>query len=97
MLKKYLAILAMMLGVFMIFGCSITQPENTLLGRNWGRSLETAKFNQRLNPNAGNNPRPVVGLDGVAADLNIKKYQNSFKEESSESVYNISLTGIGTK
>ena len=49
---------------------------------------------QIINPNAGNNPDPVAGLDGRAARDAINKYQNSFAEPKPiENVINI---GVGT-
>lgn len=38
------------------------------LEKNWGRSFESAKYNQTLNPEAGDNLAPVEGLDGEAAE-----------------------------
>ena len=38
------------------------------LDKNWGRSYETAKHNQILNPDAGKDPEPVEGLEGPAAE-----------------------------
>ena len=49
---------------------------------------------QIINPNAGNNPDPVAGLDGRAAWDAIDKYQNSFAEPKPiENVINI---GVGS-
>ena len=49
---------------------------------------------QIINPNAGNNPDPVAGLDGRAARDAINKYQNSFAEpKPTENVFNI---GVGS-
>ena len=55
--------------------------EETLLDKNWGRSVETAKYNQTLDPEAGKNALPVEGLDGKAAGYAVDKYDNSFKEK----------------
>ena len=54
-----------------------------------------ATFNaQIINPDAGNNPDPVAGLDGRAARDAIDKYQKSFAEpKPTENVINI---GVGT-
>lgn len=48
---------------------------------------------QIINPNAGNNPDPVAGLDGQAARDAINNYQKSFAEpKPTENVFNI---GVG--
>jgi hypothetical protein len=69
MIKKTIAltIAGAMLAFFT--GCSSSGPvyEETLLDKNWGRSVESAKYNQILNPDAGKNLAPVEGLDGKAA------------------------------
>ena len=49
---------------------------------------------QIINPDAGNNPDPVAGLDGRAARDAINKYQRSFAEpKPTENVFNI---GVGS-
>ena len=65
-------------------GCSSSGPvyEETLLDKNWGRSVETAKYNQILNPDAEKNLTPVEGLSGKAAGNSVEKYENSFKKET---------------
>jgi hypothetical protein len=63
--------------------------EETALDRNWGRSYETAKYNQMLNTDAGQNLDPVEGLDGVPAGYSVEKYQDTFKEDQSQETINI--------
>ena len=67
-------------------GCSSSGPvhEETLLEKNWGRSVETAKYNQILNPEAGKDFKAVEGLDGVSSDNTVNKYHESFKEKKKE-------------
>jgi hypothetical protein len=60
-----------------------------MLEKNWGRSYETAKYNQILNPDAGKNLDPVIGLDGQASDYNMEKYKSGFKETEGAEVTNI--------
>jgi hypothetical protein len=55
-----------------------------MLDKNWGNSFESAKQSQILNPEAGKNQDPVVGLDGQAAGNNMEKYRKGFKTETSE-------------
>ena len=93
MLKKLtLDIVAFTLIASSIIACSgssdLTQRE-TLLDQNWGRSYESAKYNQILNPDAGQNLEPVMGLDGVAAENSVNKYDQSFKEKKQQEVTNI--------
>jgi type IV pilus biogenesis protein CpaD/CtpE len=52
------------------------------LEQNWGRSYESAKYNQMLNPEAGSLTDPVTGIDGEAAEKNVQKYRKSFEKES---------------
>ena len=88
MVGKYLKILAILGWAIFFTGCSQMQKE-TLSAKNWGRSYETAKFNQILNPEASNNLKPAVDLDGQAANNNVDKYQDSFKEKGSQETINI--------
>jgi type IV pilus biogenesis protein CpaD/CtpE len=54
------------------------------LEKNWGRSYESAKYNQMLNPEAGKTPAPVTGIDGEAAEKNVQKYRKSFDKEPAQ-------------
>lgn len=56
-------------------GCAGTP----VLDRFWGDSLEAAKSNQIINPEAEENLEPVAGLDGqVAAELVLPIYGKLF-------------------
>lgn len=73
-------------------GCSngnISLQEETELDKNWGRSYETAKYNQIINPEAGKNINPVEGLEGNAADNAVEAYQKSFKQRKDQEVTTI--------
>jgi hypothetical protein len=61
-------------------GGTTSAQEETLLDLNWGRSLESIRYMQMLDPDASKNLDPVLGLDGNASVSNVDKYQNSFKE-----------------
>ncbi len=85
-LLKCNTILIVLLAVFSItlLGCAGNLPEAKrvdILDMYWGKSFESAKNNQILNPDAGKNLDPVVGLDGTAADYSVEKYKESFKED----------------
>jgi hypothetical protein len=73
--------------LILIAGCSSTGKlfqEETALDKNWGRSVETAKYNQIIDPEAGKNLKPVEGLSGNAAGNSVDKYEKSFKEKATE-------------
>ena len=79
-------ILIVVLAVFSItlWGCAGNLPEAQrvdYLEMNWGKSFESAKNNQILNPEAGKSLEPVVGLDGQAAEHGVNKYKKSFEKE----------------
>ena len=78
-------------GLLLIFSCSGTiEPQReSLLDRNWGRSYESAIYNQMVNPDAHKNLDPVIGLDGRAAEYNVGKYKDSFKETEQKEIVNI--------
>ena len=76
---------------FLLAGCSgaYLHGEETLLDKNWGRSYETAKYNQMLDPDAPRKNDPVTGISGETAENAVEQYQNSFKEQEQEEVVNI--------
>ena len=85
MLKSHI-VLIVVLAMFSVslMGCAGNLPVGKraeILDMNWGKSLETAKNNQILNPDAGENLDPVVGLDGQAAEHTVNKYKKSFEKE----------------
>ena len=51
------------------------------LEKNWGRSFESAKYNQMLNPEAGENLEPVEGFDGAAAQIAQQRYLKCGEEK----------------
>ena len=91
MKSKRLVISSLIVSLIVIAGCA----GPSALDQNWGRSVETARFNQTLNPKAGENPEPVVGLDGQSAENILETYRQSFKAEDKSAGYDIKLTGIG--
>ena len=94
MIKKTIALTIACAMLALFAGCSSSGPvyEETLLDKNWGRSVETAKYNQILNPDAGKNLTPVEGLDGKAAENSVQKYENSFKKETKQENTSTSTT-----
>ncbi len=60
----------------------------------FGNATRATLKAQIINPDAGNNPDPVAGLDGRAARDAINSYQKSFSQpKPTENVFNI---GVGT-
>jgi len=87
------------LGIFSItlWGCAGNLPQGKRmenLEMNWGKSFESAKKNQILNPDAGKNLEPVVGLNGEAAEHGVDKYKKSYKKESEKTDIRIPLIKI---
>lgn len=81
MLTRCLILIGIMSVMPVVLGCSSTTSvqDQTLLERNWGRSFESMRYMQMINPEAGKNLDPVLGLDGNASEHNVNKYQESFK------------------
>ena len=84
MLTRYVKIIGLIAALSVFSGCRTLPQRETMLDRNWGTSLETAKQSQILNPEAGRNLEPVVGLDGQVAENNMEKYRQGFKKDDSK-------------
>jgi hypothetical protein len=63
----------------------------------FGASFESAKSKQILDPEAGKNLNPVSGFDGQAAVITLEKYREDFTRPAPETVYSISIGGIGER
>ena len=60
----------------------------------FGNATRATLNAQIINPEAGNNPDPVTGLDGRAARDAINNYQKSYaKPEKPQNVFNIGVGG----
>ena len=97
MLNRCLLIIGLLIVMTIHFGCASRNMEAKApyLDKNWGRSYETAKFNQIANPEAEKNLDPVKGLDAEAAKTNMEKYRKSFEKETERPVYNIDIGSLG--
>ena len=84
MLSKFAKIILGTLVTVGIFGCA----QQSVLNDNWGRSFESARYNQILNPEAGKNLEPVVGLEGPAAERIMEGYisGDATKQKSSSEI-----------
>ena len=72
-MRKPLALLV----IALLGGCasSITPSYDT----RFGDAVRQARQRMTLNPNAGANPDPVAGMDGLAAREAVGRYHDSFK------------------
>jgi hypothetical protein len=69
---------------FTLWGCAGNLPESKrvdYLEQNWGKSYESAKKNQILNPEAGKTVEPVIGLDGQVVEHNLDNRKKSFEKQ----------------
>jgi len=89
MLKKSLIIVGIIAAISLVSACSVP---DTLLEKNWGKSYESAAYNQTLNPDADKTLKPVDALDGQASKNLHQKYQDGFKtKEEKQTVKIINL------
>lgn len=93
MILKRIVISSLIVGGSIIIGCA----GPSMLDQNWGRSVETARYSQTLNPEAEKNLEPVEGLDGKSAQNTMEAYQKGFMKQEKSSGYDIKVTGIGMK
>lgn len=64
---------ALLLGL--MAGCSTTPNYDA----RFGDAVREARLRMTINPDAGNNPDPVAGMDGRAAREAVILYQGTFK------------------
>jgi hypothetical protein len=85
MLKGHTMLIGVLLVALSIisWGCAGDLPQarrKDTLDMNRSKSVESAQLSQTLNPEAGTEPTPVVGLDGKAAAGNMGKYRKMLKQ-----------------
>ncbi|CAN7316065.1 hypothetical protein LJR130_001619 [Variovorax sp. LjRoot130] len=68
--------LAIALLIGLVAGCSSVTPH---YDARFGDAVRDAKKKMIINPDAGKNPDPVVGMDGKAARETIIFYQGTYK------------------
>ena len=61
----------------LLTGCATSTTPN--YDAKFGNAVREARLRMTINPDAGNNPDPVAGLDGKAAQEGVSRYQGSFK------------------
>ena len=72
-------------------GCATTTP--TALDAQMGKSVEMARAQQTLNPQASMNTRPVEMIDGKSADALVDRYHKGFENPTSVNIFNIGVGG----
>lgn len=77
--------------VLLLAGCAARAP---ILDQHFGETVNTAKAQQTVNPDASLDRDPVAGLDGPAADATIDQYHKSY--ESPPQPVNVFTIGIGS-
>ena len=66
----------------LLSSCALTTPN---YDSEFGEATRQTLSQQIANPNVGNNPDPVTGLDGRAAKDAMQNYQKSFQEPETSS------------
>ncbi len=89
---KQLAIASIFAGGIFVMGCA-----PSMVDENWGRSMESARYNQTLNPEAQKNLTPVDGMDGQSAANIMDSYHQGFSKSEEKAGYDVKVTGIGMK
>ena len=82
--KIILIVVLAMFSVVTLWNCAGNLPESKridYLEQNWGKSFESAKKNQILNPEAGKTVEPVIGLDGQVVEHSVANRKKSFEEQ----------------
>lgn len=94
MFARYFTITTFFVALSLCLGCQGNYHKQTKLERNWGKSFESTKTNQILNPDAGKSLDPVEGFDGQSAERVVIKYRKGFEDTRGKSSYTINLGGI---
>ena len=79
MLRKTTFIVLAAMTIAVIAGCA------SMLDDNWGRSFESARHNQTLNPEADRNLAPVEGLEGPSSERILEGYRQGGQQEKQSS------------
>lgn len=82
------------ISLFALAGSGCTRP--TTLGANTGIAYNLAKQNQTLDPLAGENTEPVVGLDGGAAAIEMDTYRKGFENPDASFQKSVVTSGVKT-
>jgi uncharacterized lipoprotein YajG len=90
--------LLLVAALFMLTACAMpTQSRTPYLDSRFGESVEMARAQQTLNPNASQNTDPVTGVDGRAAHEAIGRYEASFARPPAQTnMFSIGVSGSGS-
>lgn len=77
----------------LIAGCGTTTP--VALDAQMGSSVEMARAQQTLNPQASLDARPVEMIDGKSADALVDRYHKGFEKPPAINIFNLGV-GEGT-
>lgn len=75
-LLTFLSLVSLLTLVALLAGCGSTTPN---YDTKFGDAVRQARYDMTVNPNAGQNPDQVLGLDGVSAKEAMTRYQSTFK------------------
>jgi uncharacterized lipoprotein len=76
MIPGKMKLIAGVLSVATLYACASATPR---LDSSFGHTVNKAKMQQTLNPDAGVTAGPVTGLHGTPARETIERYHDSFK------------------
>lgn len=75
-LLTFLSLVSLLTLVALLAGCGSTTPNYDM---RFGDAVRQARFDMTINPNAGQNPDQVMGMDGLSAKEAMTRYQGTFK------------------
>lgn len=97
--KKVATIILAAMFAAAVFGCNhysaFNCKQESELDKNWGRSYETAKYNQTLYPDAGRTTEPVTGLDGNIADRVMTDHRAGKKPKEATQLKGFEMGEVG--
>ena len=86
MRKMIMLCLGLILGLaFVLGGCAGNLPKSErahFLDANYGRSVESVRFNQTVDPEAGFKPEILEGFDGRASKITVDEHRQTFEREA---------------
>ena len=85
-----------LMNVVLMSGCqALYTAQQMPVTENWGRSFETARYVQVINPDAGQTTKAVPPMEGRACQAVMDSYYKQFQRGKSQApIYNINLGGI---
>jgi hypothetical protein len=81
-MKKIMILISLCISLLFLISCTGRQ---TMLEKNRGRALETAKYKHTVNPDA-RNMETMEGTHGLGGDAAMKNYHESFGKQNREEI-----------